>query len=341
MEDGGPTAMVSLENIEQAIYAWNPDATIHAYDELGGLLHETYSVSLSGCDVVCSFWGTEQSLKRFRKEVEMTAYLDETEEIPTPSIYYTDTTLDTIEYWYYITELVEGGPLGDVLRSPPDTELEQLIRQVGLIAGRIHSLGQFEEAGELHVGDELTVSGGNSWQRYINDKYGNRIKELSQSRFSDLERAAHEHLETILEEVETRPLTVLHGDYTPANILVNDGQIQAVIDFEQAISGRPEFELASTELHLMDQADLFPNPSITEEQRRRDLRELFRDEYQTQIALETGWEQRITAYKFLTVIGVMATFEWRAEQHDTSKAEREAQEQQLRESFHNFSTGFK
>lgn len=46
-------------------------------------------------------------------------------------------------------------------------------------------------------------------------------------------------------------LVVLHGDYWPGNLLWNDGQLAAVIDWEDAAIGDPLADLANTRLELL------------------------------------------------------------------------------------------
>jgi aminoglycoside phosphotransferase (APT) family kinase protein len=85
-----------------------------------------------------------------------------------------------------------------------------------------------------------------------------------EKRYAEMLRERPHHIDASLEEGRIRdtleavwPLpqlnesVLLHGDYWPGNILWNEGQLVAVIDWENAQLGDPLADLANTRLELL------------------------------------------------------------------------------------------
>lgn len=65
--------------------------------------------------------------------------------------------------------------------------------------------------------------------------------------------AARAFLYKLMDETETRRLTLVHGDYSPKNILVYDGQL-VLLDHEVIHWGDPAFDLGFSLTHLLSKA---------------------------------------------------------------------------------------
>jgi aminoglycoside phosphotransferase (APT) family kinase protein len=52
-------------------------------------------------------------------------------------------------------------------------------------------------------------------------------------------------------QVKLTRLSLLHGDYWPGNILWKDGQLKAILDWEDAATGEPLTDLANARLEVL------------------------------------------------------------------------------------------
>ena len=83
-----------------------------------------------------------------------------------------------------------------------------------------------------------------------------RYTELLSDRPATLDESLHEgHMRDVLEAAWPLPQrnipVLLHGDFWPGNILWRDGQLVAVIDWEDAAIGDPVADLANTRLEIL------------------------------------------------------------------------------------------
>ena len=65
--------------------------------------------------------------------------------------------------------------------------------------------------------------------------------------------AARAFLEMLVEETRARRLTLVHGDYSPKNILIHDGRL-VLLDHEVIHFGDPAFDIGFSMAHLLSKA---------------------------------------------------------------------------------------
>ena len=65
--------------------------------------------------------------------------------------------------------------------------------------------------------------------------------------------AARAFLEELVEETRARRLTLVHGDYSPKNILIHDGRL-VLLDHEVIHFGDPAFDIGFSMAHLLSKA---------------------------------------------------------------------------------------
>ena len=78
--------------------------------------------------------------------------------------------------------------------------------------------------------------------------FGNRPAELDESMN---EGSIRDALESAWPVRQTNPDVLLHGDYWPGNVLWKDGELAAVIDWEDARVGDPLADLANSRLEIL------------------------------------------------------------------------------------------
>jgi aminoglycoside phosphotransferase (APT) family kinase protein len=151
---------------------------------------------------------------------------------------------------FSIQRLLPGRSLDEIAGELPSADLERLVMDGGELLARVHSV--VPDRGirhELQPPDERSLT------------RGARIVEqtLGPSAASVVERGA----EFLRRELVARPapsLALAHSDWLPKHLLINDGTIVGVIDWERAGPASPAFDLARWEVSagdgLHDRSDL-------------------------------------------------------------------------------------
>lgn len=146
-----------------------------------------------------------------------------------PAPVYLDNPGETLPASYLVTEYIEG----QITFMPPDTEnyLFQMARNLA----QIHNMDcsrldfSFLEEAEQEVSAALATKP----QALDHSLEEGRIREM---------------LEAVWPIPERNPRVLLHGDYWPGNILWQQNQITAVIDWEDAQCGDPLKDFANSRL---------------------------------------------------------------------------------------------
>jgi aminoglycoside phosphotransferase (APT) family kinase protein len=151
---------------------------------------------------------------------------------------------------FSILRLVPGQSLDELACELPASDLERLVMDGGELLARVHSV--VPDRGirhELEPPDERFVA------RAVRVAY----QALGPAAAAVVERGA----DLLRDELMTRPaprLSLAHGDWLPKHLLIDDGTIVSVIDWEFAGPASPAFDLARWEVsagdRLHDRSDL-------------------------------------------------------------------------------------
>lgn len=151
---------------------------------------------------------------------------------------------------FSILRLVPGRSLDELAGKLPESDLERLVMDGGELLARLH--GVVSDRGmrhELEPPDEGFVA------RVVRVAH----QALGSGAAAVVERGA----ERLRDEVMTRPaprLSLAHGDWLPKHLLIDDGAIVGVIDWEFTGPAAPAFDLAHWEVAagdgLYDRSDL-------------------------------------------------------------------------------------
>jgi len=151
---------------------------------------------------------------------------------------------------FSILRLVPGRPLGELARELPAAEIERLILDGGELLARLH--GVASDRGMRH---ELEPPD----ERFVARVVRVADETLGAAAAAVVERGAG----LVRREVTTRPAprrSLAHGDWLPKHLLIDDGAIAGVIDWEFAGPASPAFDLAHWEVAagdgLHDRSDL-------------------------------------------------------------------------------------
>ncbi len=277
-----------------------PPENIYAAE--GGFAHDTFFVDFKSESFVVKINGLSSSEDEdwdasFATEPYILELVREKTEVPVPEPVARDTTRSIIPEYYHIIRKVEGyspsrDSSGTSFRNLGKTDKGEIVRQIAENVAEIHNNVKFSGFGEIRLneGDELTVENEQSWPELFREITFFWIEKLEGDRFGDLMEDLKETVERnlhLLEDV-SEPVLV-HREIDDKNVLVKDGQLTSIVDWEYCIAGHHEFELAVTEGRMIESN--FKTDEIWKS---------YRDElyclYREKRSLDDGWEQRRLLY---------------------------------------------
>ena len=204
----------------------------------GGLMSYTYRVSFRENSYILQVTDNndphelENCLKSFM-------FLQKHSNIPVPKVL----TRELKEFnskHYTIVEDIEGSTLDKSLSS-------EMVKEAGSMLAHIHDSHSFDKAGWIEWRDDEPVVLG-----FPGDSLQNRLEEYLEEKLEFFksedvdwlarvtERFLNEYLENAPDDFD--PVFV-HHDYNPGNILVEDGEIVGVLDFDYSHSSHAQRDL--------------------------------------------------------------------------------------------------
>jgi aminoglycoside phosphotransferase (APT) family kinase protein len=209
----------------------------HVVGLAGGGLNETYRVELAVAGSVIVRI-SRQPVPWFTDEEHIMAQARAVG-VPTPEVL----GVEHVEHdgqllSFSIQRLVSGRSLEEIADELPSADVERLVMDGGELLARVHSI--VPDRGihhDLQPPDERVVA---SLAREIDREFG-------QAAAAALERGA----DRLREHVNTHPaprLALAHGDWMPKHLLIDNGEIVGVIDWELAGPASPAFDLGRWEV---------------------------------------------------------------------------------------------
>jgi aminoglycoside phosphotransferase (APT) family kinase protein len=215
----------------------------------GGGLHETYRVEIpDGVSVVVRI--ARQPVPWFADEEHVMAQARGAG-VPTPNVLGVEHVDHDGELLSFsILQLVPGRSLDELAGALPASDLERLVMDSGELLARVHSVAP--DRGIRHELEPLD-------ERLVARAARVAHEALGPAAGAVVERGA----DLLRGEVTSRPaprLSLAHGDWLPKHLLIDDGAIVGVIDWEFAGPASPAFDLARWEVsagdRLHDRSDL-------------------------------------------------------------------------------------
>ncbi|WP_414837026.1 phosphotransferase [Candidatus Nanohalococcus occultus] len=210
-------------------------------------------------------------------------------EVPVPKIIdYTDE--------YILMEKVPGGSHGDISFS----ENPGAVKQAGKLLGKLHNQFSFESAGGFETSTPLTVEP-MDWP----EMYREIIWQLTCMLEKIEAYSTRDRIRKIAEDnlglLDGREEFVLvHQEFSPRNLLFDENGVNAVVDWERAISADPEYDLFTAEKHFLQAEPGKPAVSDNAEEITENLIESYREERE----LADGWRKRRYLYQlpYITIM---------------------------------------
>jgi aminoglycoside phosphotransferase (APT) family kinase protein len=152
--------------------------------------------------------------------------------LATPAPYYLDQSGEIFSTPYLVIEYIEGKP------EFAPSDLPDLLLQLATQLSRIHQVD----------GSQLDVSflpqQANIYAQKLRARPANMDESLDEGPIRDA-------LEAVWPFPQRNTSVLLHGDFWPGNILWRDGQLVAVIDWEDAALGDPLADVANSRLEIL------------------------------------------------------------------------------------------
>lgn len=193
----------------------------------------------------------ENTFSRLKLETELLQNI--ADDIPAPKIL----VLGQYEnYAYQVQAFVAGKPLH---HSWLDLSPEQKDHIVCALASYLKVLHQntFAEFGFYCDGKR-----DHSWLKFCEHEFYNTLEEAHAPNYCIpmvVLQATENYFERHKHVLHTASPVLVHRDLWPGNILINDGKISAILDFEFAIQAPRDYELL-----LIEQFCLYPNDFVEE-----------------------------------------------------------------------------
>jgi aminoglycoside phosphotransferase (APT) family kinase protein len=235
-----------IDSVVRSVYGREVERLVRL---TAGGLHETYRVEVrNGLPVVVRI--ARQSTPWFSDEERIMAQAREVG-VPTPEVVGVEQVNNEGELLSFsILRLVPGRSLDELAGVLPASDLERLVMDGGELLARVHSV--VSDRGIRH---ELEPPDEGSVARAAHGAH----QALGPAAAAVVERGA----ELLRDELMTRPaltLALAHGDWLPKHLLIDEGAIVGVIDWEFAGPASPAFDLARWEVSagdaLHDRSDL-------------------------------------------------------------------------------------
>jgi len=239
MDAGAAFVARSIENH----FGTRPDQVIQVASEYG---QEVFEAALSDRTVL---FKSDREAGQGRVVLEAWAYQRVRElGAPAPRVLATDLGRETYPRNFIIIEKVAGVPLADVhVRAD---ERQRLIREAGWAIRTVHEIG-VPGFGLLEEGTYLRnaqVQGEyDSWSEFLSHSLEATVPVLQTG--GALDDAQVDRIDRVMashaDYYELGPVGhLLHGRFDPVHVLVDEGDITAIVDFGDRRSGDPAWDLA-------------------------------------------------------------------------------------------------
>ncbi|TDO46091.1 Ser/Thr protein kinase RdoA (MazF antagonist) [Kribbella sp. VKM Ac-2571] len=144
---------------------------------------------------------------------------------------------------FSVQQFLPGRSLDELVGELSGAELERLVLDAGEILARVHSVGP-EDRRVRHV------------LRSPEEHEITRVAGIVREAFGSAEAAVVERgAQFLRQQVTTRaapPVSLVHGDFCPKNLLIRDGAVVGIIDWEFAGRTAPAYDFAQWELDAGD-----------------------------------------------------------------------------------------
>jgi len=259
--------------------------------------------------------------ERFRREPRLLELAADAG-LPVPAVYGVMDEHADLPAPCFLMERCSGEALDDDGASSLSADaLGAVTRAAGRSLAEIHDLADLDGFGALALDNgEITINDPTDWQTCRREGLEDDLDHLQSSRFADLHDDLREHLDAELTILDgTFEPSLAHNDYRVGNLLLDPetGETHAILDWGAAFAAHNEYDLATTESHLVGSVGL-------EDERRLLVREQLYAGYERVSSLDRDrpFRRRRELYLLDNRLSAMRWFKhWHA---DATVAEKDA-----------------
>lgn len=174
--------------------------------------------------------------------------------VPTPKILLVENTVvDGKKRGFCIEEELPGTSLENHIHDGHDDQVKKVIPHIGEMLGRIHAttvagFGYLDAAGRGWPGV--------SFADVMLDLLDHKERLIRAADYWNVPQQRMQHglalLKSHKDYYDWDTPVLIHGDYKPAHILVHEGTITGIIDFQECSGGHPAFDFARWEMYWGD-----------------------------------------------------------------------------------------
>lgn len=317
--------MVNRSEIKEAIAAFKHRARIVDISDISGQNRETYEVELSsGEKLICCF--NKNRPEWFKLEESLIGIVDEETDVPTQNILYSDLTGENNSQIFHIAEKIEGSKSEEEYAELPLDQKEEIVRQIGKYLAEIHDNIKFENFGRFRYENEGLDIEKYEWVELVQEIAEEYIDSMENTRFEDLQGEFRDYVQKNLHLLDESNPVLVHYDVAVDNVIREGTDIKAVLDWERAFIGRPEWDLAYSEVRFILQF-------LDDEEDVNQLKQTFYQSYRKVNALDEGWRKRIEYYRMIQLFHGMEYFENWTDRKNYSESEKKQEEEWHRKHF--------
>lgn len=184
---------------------------------------------------------------RLHKQRELYERLEGTA-IPVPDVVH-DGTGEEVPY--QVLEYIDGDDPHDAHREMGMGEVLELTDEAGRYLAQAHEDLPMDGYGWIRGSpDGLSIEESDNWRSFYRDFVEGHIDRIEDGPLDrgDLTERARDVVDATIEDVPKEPYgAVCHRDYRPGNLLADDIEITAVLDWDNAFAGDPRYDLARSQ----------------------------------------------------------------------------------------------
>lgn len=236
-------------DIPRLVAMWDKKARVLGWEPFKfGYSNKIYKVKLEAKDpVVLKIAVVPQRYDKLAAEIKLVRKLAG-RDIPLPEVLFSMTNRLEYKYPFVIYRYIDGDNLMEVIGDLPKSSLVKISEHLGRLSANLHK-ATYEHV--IDFGRERIYK---DWVDFVTEIMDNGLFKMRENNLRvDLIRKAEVLYAGIKGSlVEPNSYSLIHRDLQAMNLLIRDGKIVGVLDFESAISGDYLYEFAFLEGLLFD-----------------------------------------------------------------------------------------